>query len=139
MGSYNRTILMGNLTRDPEIRQVGDSSVTNIGLAVNEKYKTKAGEEREETLFIDCEMWGPRGEAFARYHGKGDAAHLEGRLKLDEWESDTGEKRTKIKLRVDNFTFVSGGKGNGESEAPMARRVSPNNKYADVPDGDIPF
>lgn len=137
MGSYNRAILMGNLTRDPETRQVGDTTVTNIGLAVNEKYKTKGGEEREDTLFIDCELWGPRGEAFARFHSKGDAAHLDGKLKLDEWE-DNGAKRSKIKLRVDGFAFVGGGKGK-QDEAPMARRVSPNNQYQNVPDGDIPF
>lgn len=109
MSSFNRVILMGNITRDVELRAAGSSTVGNFGLATNRKYRTNAGEDREEVMFIDCEAWGKTAEVIAQYHQKGSKIHIEGRLKLDQWDDKNGGgKRSKISVLVDSFQFVGG-------------------------------
>ena len=125
--SYNRVILIGNLTRDIELRTAGSSQVGNIGLAVNRRYKTQDGEQREETTFIDCEAWGRTAEVMAQYLTKGRPVLIEGRLKLDEWEDQEGNRRSKLRVVVENFGFVDSGQGGDEGEAPKksgGKRVS---------------
>jgi single-strand DNA-binding protein len=149
MSSYNRTILMGNLTRDPETRAVGETSVTSFTLAVNKRYKDKSGNWTDRASFIDCKLWGARGEAFAKYLSKGDPALVEGSLEQETWEDkDTGAKRSKIILDVQNFEFVGGGQGSGGDGAGKPRTTKraasvtdPGDvSYADEVDpNDIPF
>jgi len=114
MSSYNKVILMGNLTRDVEIRHAGSTAVGNFGLAVNRKYKTQAGEQREEVAFVECTAWGKTAEIMAQYLGKGRAVMLEGRLVQDVWEDKNGGgKRSKLSVVVESFQFVDSGQGGG--------------------------
>ena len=123
MASFNKVILMGNLTRDPELRVTPKgTAVCQIGLAVNSSYKDKEGNAREEVTFVDVDCFGKQAEVIAKYMAKGRPILVEGRLKLDTWESKEGEKRSKLKVVLDNFQFVgsaSGGRG-GESGGEAA-------------------
>jgi len=116
-GSYNKVLLLGNLTRDIEVRHLPNSnqSVANIGLAVNRRYRTSDGENREEVTFVDCEAWGKTGETMAQYLHKGRPVFIEGRLKLDQWQDREGNKRSKLKIVVENFQFVDSGRSGGNT------------------------
>ena len=117
MASYNKVILMGNLTRDPELRytQGGNSTaICKVGLAVNRRYKNQQGEWVEKPTFVDVTIFGNRGEAFEKYHRKGATAFIEGRLELDTWEDkNSGQKRSKLYVIADNWEFTGGGRGEG--------------------------
>lgn len=121
--SYNRVILLGNLTRDPEtVMAKSGSAVVKFGLAVNRRFKTANGEWVDEPTFIDVTMFGARGEAFAKYHRKGAPAFLEGELRLDTWEDKNGGgKRSKLYVVANSFEFVGGGKNEGGGGARAAR------------------
>jgi single-strand DNA-binding protein len=114
MASFNKVILMGNLTRDPETRfaQSG-TAVVNFGLAVNERFQGSDGQWQDRPTFIDITMFGKRGEAFAKFHSKGKPAFIEGKLRLDTWEDKNGGgKRSKLYVVGDNWEFVGeGGRG----------------------------
>lgn len=118
MSGFNKIIVMGNLTRDPETKQVGSGSVTEFGLAINTSYYSKAAEERrEDVCYIDVSFWGPRGEAVQKYLAKGDPIHVEGRLAFRTWEDrESGAKRSKHSLVGDNFTFVGKRESSGERQ-----------------------
>lgn len=113
MASLNRVMLMGNLTRDIELKHIASNqAVAEIGLAVNRRYRTKDNEEREEVTFIDCEAWGRTAEVMKQYLSKGKPVFIEGRLKLDQWTDKDGQKRSKLRVVVENFQFLpSGGQG----------------------------
>jgi single-strand DNA-binding protein len=116
-GHLNRVIIMGNLTRDVELRHLANNmAVGKFGLASNRRWKTPEGEAREEAMFIDCEAWGRTAEIISQYFAKGKPILVEGRLKLDQWEDkETKAKRSKHVLVVENFHFVEskGGGGGG--------------------------
>ncbi|HWA98309.1 MAG TPA: single-stranded DNA-binding protein [Pirellulales bacterium] len=112
MASFNRVVLVGNLTRDPEIRYTTSSlAVCDIGLAVNDRRKNANGEWIEETTFVDVTLWGRTAEVAGEYLKKGSSVLIEGRLKLDTWEKD-GQKRSKLKV-VGELMQMLGGKGGG--------------------------
>jgi len=114
-GNVNRVFLMGNLTRDIELRHTsGNNAVGNFGLAVNRKYRTQSGEKREEVTFVDCEAWGKTAEVMSQYLSKGRAVFVEGRLKLDTWEGKDGTKQSKLRVVVDQFQFVDSAPGGGD-------------------------
>lgn len=116
MSSFNKVILMGNLTRDPELRYTQNNiAICKIGVAVNRRFKDgQTGEWREEPTFVDVTIFGKRGEAFEKYHRKGQAAFLEGELRLDTWEDkNTGQKRSKLYVVAENWEFVNGGRESG--------------------------
>ena len=115
MASFNKVMLMGNLTRDIEIRHTpSNTAVGNFGLAVNRKYRTQSGEQREEVAFIDCEAWGRTAEVMSQYLSKGRPVFIEGRLKFAQWEDrNGGGKRSKLSVVVDNFQFIDSGSGGG--------------------------
>ncbi len=119
MASFNKVMLMGNLTRDVEIRHTpSNMAVGNFGIAVNRKYKTQSGEQREEVTFVDCEAWGRTAEVMAQYLGRGRPVFIEGRLKLDQWEDKNGGgKRSKLSVVVENFQFINSGQGGGNQGA----------------------
>ena len=101
MASFNQVILLGNLTRDIELRHTpSNQTVANIGLAVNRTFQTKDGERREETTFVDCESWGRQAEVMAQYLSKGRPVFIQGRLKLDTWQDQQGQNRSKLKVVV---------------------------------------
>ena len=119
MASYNRVVLVGNLTRDIEIRYLqSGSAVCDIGLAVNDRRKTATGEWVEETTFVDVTLWGRTAEVAGEYLTKGSSVLIEGRLKLDQWETD-GQKRSKLKVVGEKMQMLSskgaGGGGGGSS------------------------
>lgn len=128
MASFNNVTLIGNLTRDPETRTVGDSSATGFGLAINHKWKSKTGEDREDVMFIDCTAWGKAGEVIAQYSGKGKSIFVSGRLRQENWEDKNGGgKRSKISVIVETFQFLGGGErndggGSRQQSAPPARQ-----------------
>ena len=107
MASFNKVILMGNLTRDPEASILPSGTpVTEFSLAVNRRWKDNQGNPREEVLFIDCTAFGKTGETLAKHLVKGKPVHVEGHLKLDTWEAPDGGKRSKIRVIVEQFRFV---------------------------------
>ena len=120
MASYNRVLLMGNLTRNPEIRYTpSGTAVVDLGLAVNESFKNKAGETVEQTCFVDVVVWGRQAETSVEYLHKGSPVFVEGRLQLDQWESPQGEKRSKLRVRADRVQFLgSPGTGTEHAAAP---------------------
>ena len=113
MANFNKVLLVGNLTRDPELKHTpSNQAVAQIGLAVNRNYQTKDGEKREETTFVDCEAWGRTAEVMSQYLSKGRPVLVEGRLKLDQWQDKDGNNRSKLKVVIENFQFL-GGRGEG--------------------------
>lgn len=113
MASFNKVILLGNLTRDPELRYTPKGqAVARLGLAVNRSYKTDTGETREEVTFIDVDAWGKQAELIGQYLRKGSPLFMEGRLKLDQWDDkNTGQKVSKLRVVMENFQFIGGPRG----------------------------
>ena len=107
MASYNKVILMGHLTRDPELKTLPSQTVVcDFALAVNRRWKDANGGDREEVLFIDCAAFGKTGETIAGNLTKGRPVHIEGRLRLEQWEQEDGQRRSKIRVVVEQFRFV---------------------------------
>ena len=105
--NLNHVVLAGNLTRDPELRQVTpERAVANFGIAVNRRWRNPAGEPTEEVTFLDIEAWGRTGELVGQYLRKGSPAYIEGRLKLDSWEDKEGQKRQRIKVVAETVQFL---------------------------------
>jgi single-strand DNA-binding protein len=119
MASYNRVILMGNLTRDPELRTLPNSEtqVCDFALAVNRRWKDAEGGDREEVLFIDCAAFGKTGQMIGESLTKGRPIHIEGRLKFEQWEQEDGQRRNKIRVVVEQFRFVDRKPGNGNGQS----------------------
>ncbi len=109
MSNFNKVILVGNLTRDPEVRFLDSgTAVASFGLAINRKYK-QGDQQKEEVSFFDCEAWGKTAEICGEYLAKGRPVLIEGRLKQDRWEEEGGGKRSKIKVVIENVQFLGGG------------------------------
>lgn len=125
MANFNKIFLMGNLTRDPELRYTpSGASVCEFGMAVNRTFTTREGEKREETLFVDVAMWGRRGEIISEYFSKGKPIFIEGRLKYDAWETADG-RRSKLSVVAEDFQFISAPAGSPErSEKPGGQGAS---------------
>lgn len=120
MSNVNRVFLLGNLTRDPELRQTASGmSVSDLGVAVSETYQNKAGETVETKCFADVVVWGKQAEACSQYLAKGAPLMVEGRLQLDQWETDSGEKRSRLRVKADRVQFLGRLRGSGEPEAPF--------------------
>ena len=121
MPDYNRVILMGHLTRDPEMRYTpNNTAVCNIGLAVNRKWKNQqTGEQQEEVTFVDCTAFGRTGEVVHEYMAKGRPLFVEGRLKLDQWQDKDGNNRSKLKVIAESIQFIDPPKREG-GEAPKS-------------------
>lgn len=151
MASFNKVILLGNLTRDPELRYTPKGmAVARLGMAVNRSYKSESGETREEVTFIDIDAWGKQAELISQYLRKGSPLFMEGRLKLDQWDDkQSGQKVTKLRVVMETFQFVGGprsgdgpggggqGPGTGPSSAPAPRPARPA-APAPAPDSDGP-
>ena len=152
MANVNKVILIGNLTRDPEVRYTPKgTAVTDISLAVN-RTSSSEGEKREETTFIDVTLWGRTAEVAGEYLNKGRPLYVEGRLQMDSWEDkNTGQKRTKLKVVGEKIEFLGGRDSGGSSSAPQQRSESnfteSSNQNSggndgaqfDTEDDDIPF
>jgi single-strand DNA-binding protein len=113
MPSLNKVLLMGNLTRDPELRVTPKGTpICQFSLAINRQFKMESGESREEVIYVDIEAWGKQGETIAKYCTKGKPLYVEGRLRLDQWEDkNTKEKRSRMKVVLEQFQFLGDGRG----------------------------
>jgi single-strand DNA-binding protein len=145
MASFNKVILAGNLTRDPELRYLPKgTAVAAFSLAVNRTWKTESGESKEEVNFIDVEAFGRQAEVIAQYMRKGRPLLVEGRLKQDSWEDKTThQKRNKLKVVLEGFTFIDskGPEGGGppSGDAPRRAAAAPGTaKPAEAPEADGP-
>ena len=127
MASYNLVVLMGNLTRDPELRYVpSGNAVCNFGLAINRAYKDGNGEKQEDVTFVDVVCWNRLAEVTAEYLHKGNPAFIEGRLQQRSWETEDGQKRHKLEVVAKSVQFLSGGRPSQEGDGAEA-------------DNDVPF
>src|SRR5437764_1174164 len=163
MANLNKVLLLGNVTRDPEVRYTPKgSAVCDLGIAVNRAYTTDSGEKREEVTFVDVELWGRQAEVAAEYLKKGRPVFIEGRLKLDTWEDkQTGQKKSKLRVVGEGMQFLGsreggGGGGRGEestggsgggggkpaqkfSKPPAQKAASPTDPELEPEEDDIPF
>lgn len=124
--AFNKVILMGNLTADPEVRTTpSGQSVTSFSLAVNRTFRGSDGNRREETSFINCTAWGNTGETIAKYVGKGRQLLVSGRLQQRSWEDkETGKRRSAIDVIVEEFSFVNDGRGSGANAGGGSQKAS---------------
>lgn len=128
---FNKVVLMGNLTRDPETRTTpSGQSVTNFSLAVNRTWRGQDGSQQESVSYIDCVAWGKPGEIIAQYLQKGRAVLISGRLEQRSWEQD-GQKRSKVEVIVEDFNFVDSGNAGAGGSAPRAAASSSTSKKQD--------
>jgi single-strand DNA-binding protein len=154
MAYLNKVFLIGNLTRDPELRVTPKgTAICQFGIAVNRQFKDESGATRDETTFVDIEAWGKQGELVSKYLSKGSLAMVEGRLKFDQWEDKTsGQKRSKLKVVLDNVQFLSSrGSGAGGGQAAPGGEAEASGQGAPAPrparpaaapegaDEDVPF
>lgn len=155
MPALNKVLLMGNLTRDPELRVTPKGTpICQFALAINRQFKMESGESREEVIYVDVEAWGKQGETIAKYCTKGRPLYVEGRLKLDQWEDkNTKEKRSRMKVVLEQFQFLGDGRGGGapagagdapgaaspERFSPPPRASSPKPAATENLDEDVPF
>jgi single-strand DNA-binding protein len=155
MASFNKVILLGNLTRDPEVRYTPKgSAVCDLGIAVNRVYTTDSGEKREEATFVDVTFWGRTAEVAGEYLKKGRPIFIEGRLQLDSWEDkQSGQKRSKLKVIGETMQLLGGRAAAGASaavdEGEQDRQSHPSGKASPPPpksstpaepdDDEIPF
>ncbi len=156
MANFNKVYLIGNLTRDPELRVTPKgTAICQFGLAVNRQFKDESGAMRDDTTFVDIEAWGKQGETISKYCTKGRPLFVEGRLKLDQWEDKTsGQKRSKLKVVLEGFQFLGsgqrdgapGGGGEYDQSAPSPERHAPPPRSsqsrpapAENLDEDVPF
>ena len=152
MASFNKVILLGNLTRDPEVRYTPKgSAVCDLGIAVNRVYTTDSGEKREEVTYVDVVLWARLAEIAGEYLKKGRPVFIEGRLQMDSWDDkQTGQKRSKLKVVCEHLQLLGGGRGaeNGGAEAggkqqrrsaPAARPTPQRDPDLDAEPDDVPF
>ena len=146
MASFNKVILMGNLTRDPELRYTPKgTAVAKLGLAVNRSWRNAEGQQQDETTFVDVDAFGKQAETLGQYMQKGRPILIEGRLKLDQWEDkNTGQNRSKLGVILEKFSFVGGGGQNSGNNPPSQATAPPPTSevppFEDGPsDDDVPF
>jgi len=138
MASFNKVILMGNLTRDPQLSYLpSQTPVCEIGLAINHRWRTPDGQQREDVCFIDCRSYGKQAEVLNQYMKKGRSLLIEGRLQLDQWESQDGQKKSKHRVFIERFSFVGSPQGDGPQGGGQAGGYAPaprtQNQYAPRP------
>jgi single-strand DNA-binding protein len=155
MANFNKVILAGNLTRDPELRYTPKGmAIARITLAVNRTWKSESGESKEEVTFVDVDVWGRQAEVIAQYMRKGRPLLVEGRLKLDSWEDKTThQKQSKLKVVLESFSFIDSNRPEGgappseaprrpapASAAPPAKPAEPSDAEGPgAEDDDVPF
>ena len=142
MASFNKVILVGNLTRDPELRYTPKgTAIAKIGLAVNRVWTTDTGEKKEEVTFVDVDIFGRTAENVGQYMRKGSPMLIEGRLRLDQWDDkQTGQKRSKLGVVAESVQFLGSPRGseNAGSEAPRSRPVPAAPSAGEPVQGDAP-
>ncbi len=140
MASYNKVLLLGNLTRDPQLSYTpNQTAVVDFGLATNRKWSGQDGSQREETCFVDCRVFGRQAETINKYLKKGNPVFIEGRLTFDSWTAQDGTKRSRHRVTVESFQFISGTGGQGgDNQGQQGAGSEPGDSHP-VGDDDIPF
>jgi single-strand DNA-binding protein len=142
MASFNKVLLMGNLTRDPDVRVMTNGRpLCKFGIALNRSFKDAEGNRREEVTFVDIECFGPKAEAVGRFFTKGKPILIEGRLKFDQWETDKGEKRSALRVVLENFEFIDSKQDSAPSQGTKpyeAPKASPATETAASTDTETP-
>ena len=143
MATLNKVLLIGNLTRDPELRvTTRGTPICQFGLAINRKFKDDTGATKDETTFVDIEAWGKQADLVAKYLTKGAPAMVEGRLKLDQWEDKTsGQKRSRLKVVLENVQFLGsrGATQHATEEPEPAKTETHAPPKTENSDEDVPF
>lgn len=151
MASLNKVFLMGNLTRDPEVRYTPKgTAVADLGMAINMTYRTQDGTDREEVVYVDVVTWGRQAETCGQYLSKGSPVFVEGRLQLDQWEDKDGQKRSRLRVRAERVQFLGRGRAaegaRPASAEPVPAEPAPQQKAEpahteghSVEEDDIPF
>jgi single-strand DNA-binding protein len=149
MANFNKVILAGNLTRDPEVRYTPKgTAIAKLGMAINRTWKSETGETKEEVTFVDVDAFGRQAEVISQYLKKGRPILVEGRLKLDQWDDkQTGQKRSRLGVVLEGFQFLDsgrgdGGGGRGTSAPPPGPSAPPNGPEPEGPapeEDDVPF
>jgi len=146
MASFNKVLLMGNLTRDPQLSYTpSQTAVVDFGVATNRKWTAQDGGQRDETCFVDCRAFGRMAENINKFFSKGKPIFLEGRLTYDSWTAQDGTKKSRLRITVENFQFLpgTGGGGGGPDRADQSyggdQSASPAGSYGQVGDDEIPF
>ncbi len=142
MASYNKILMMGNLTRDPQLSYTpSQTPVVDFGLATNRRWTAQDGNQREETCFVDCRAFGRMAENINKYLTKGRPVFIEGRLTFDSWTAQDGSKRSKHRVTVENFQFLSSpaAAGQGQEQSPDGSGGGGYNGPQQGGDDDIPF
>ena len=141
MASFNKVILVGNLTRDVELKHLPKgTAVCNLSMAVNRRWKTESGEDKEDVYYAECKAFGKQAETIAQYVKKGHPLLVEGRLTREEWDDKkTGEKRSTTRIMIETFQFLKG-RDEGAAPAPRAQAAAPAASKPDLDDSDdLPF
>lgn len=141
MASFNKVILLGNLTRDPQLKYLpSQTAIAEFGLAVNRKYRTQNGEDREEVTFVDCTAFGKQAEILNQYCSKGRPLFIEGRLKFDSWEDKQGGgKRSKLAVVIESFQLLGGRRDEDGGEQQQQRPAGPSDKFRSRPPAENPI
>lgn len=141
MHSMNHVFLMGHLTRDPQLRTLpSGTAVADLGLAVNERYKDKDGNWVERPTFVDNVVWGKQAQNCAEFLKKGSPVLVEGKLQLDQWETESGDKRSRLRVRAWRIQFLSTSNGKAGADADSTSDREPAHALAaDSADDDMPF
>jgi single-strand DNA-binding protein len=146
MASYNRVILLGNMTRDPQLRYLpSNTAVCEFGMAMNRRWRDRDGNQKEEVCFVDVSAFGRQGETINQYMSKGRPIMIEGHLRFDSWTGQDGQKRSKLSVVCDNFQFVGGREGGGGPGGGASAERSSGGYDGPGPDSgppegdDIPF
>jgi len=142
MANLNKVFLIGNLTRDPELRYTPSGmAVVDFGMAVNRRWKGQDGERRDEVCFVDVQAWGRQAELISEYCRKGRSLFVEGRLTYDSWEGKDGQRRSRLRVTVENFQFLGdsgGGQGGRAGRRPAERAAEPAAQSGKTQDGGEP-
>ena len=145
MASFNKVLIIGNLTRDPEVRHTPKgTAVGDLGLAINTTYRTADGSDKEEVCYVDVVVWGRQAESCKDYLSKGSPVFIEGRLQLDQWETPDGAKKSKLRVRAERVQFLGRFKPTGDRPTTTREHHQPVHEEAPhaaaaEPDDDIPF
>lgn len=141
MANFNKVILAGNLTRDPELRYTPKgTAVARLGLAINRRWRTETGELKDETTFVDVDAFGKTAETIAQYLKKGRSVLIEGRLRYDTWEDkQTGQKRSKLSVVLESFSFLDSGRAENANAGAGKAAPEPVEPEPLPPDDDVPF
>ena len=141
MSNFNKVILMGNLTRDPQLSYTpSQTAIVDFGMAINRNWKSRTGEDKSEVCFVDCQAFGGTAETLNKYLHKGDPIFIEGRLVFDSWTAQDGTKRSKHKVTIERFNFIGSRSVTSEPQSEATERKYPGGKVSGQnPDDDIPF